>query len=545
MPTSIGAGEGKLNLVVRPGYAERRLGQGVPGRDGLHRHLAGRHHVGRDRAADAHAAQYDGVSAPGDASTRLVLAGDAAPVNVDLIRSYPDLSGFLKDQPDNTYEGTPLRHPARLGRGPADVAARRGAAGSRLLGRRVRPGLALPRAGDRARRPAHDRRRGAVPEGDRARSRHHRRLRADGRSSSRPPSTSRRCRAAWSGTTGADSADLVPRVGHRRRRGRASAWQGAANAVSDGPAANEPVTAIVPKEGSTGWTTTWMVYAKARNPNCMYLWMDFITRPAVQAQVAHGARRGAGQPEGLRRDRERPIRTSAAPSTSATRRSPDGSRSRRCRLPTAATIAAPRARGTTPGARRGRRSTPADALQLAHVPDVGEHVAERVGVARVDRRRARADDQPRPEMRGSTAGRPPTVAAPASSTTNSLSISDVATKRLPAPAWPRAAMHGQARRVPGAAGRAVDAAREHGRAAQPARRRIVVAGQHHVGDEVDLGHLGVLHRDRVAGRARRSPVPASTTSRALIARSGAGRAGPRRPARSSSRRRRRRRRRSP
>ena len=53
-----------------------------------------------------HTGQYDGVSAWGDAAMRLVLAGDAAPVNVDLIRSYPDLSGFLKDQPDNTYQGT-------------------------------------------------------------------------------------------------------------------------------------------------------------------------------------------------------------------------------------------------------------------------------------------------------------------------------------------------------------------------------------------------------------------------------------------------------
>ena len=59
----------------------------------------------------------------------------------------------------------------------------------------------------------------------------------------------------------------------------------AANQVN-GPAATGTVDAVVPKEGATGWADNWMVYAKARNPNCMYLWMDFITRPAVQAQVA-------------------------------------------------------------------------------------------------------------------------------------------------------------------------------------------------------------------------------------------------------------------
>ena len=43
--------------------------------------------------------EYDGVSASGDASVRLIAAGEVAPVNVDLIPNYADLSPFLKDQP--------------------------------------------------------------------------------------------------------------------------------------------------------------------------------------------------------------------------------------------------------------------------------------------------------------------------------------------------------------------------------------------------------------------------------------------------------------
>ena len=53
--------------------------------------------------------------------------------------------------------------------------------------------------------------------------------------------------------------------------------------------------------------------------------------------------------------------------------------------------------------------------------------------------------QPRPEMLGTMAGRPPTDAVPVMATANSLSISDVATKREPGPARPRAAR--QARRA--------------------------------------------------------------------------------------------------
>jgi putative spermidine/putrescine transport system substrate-binding protein len=47
-----------------------------------------------------------------------------------------------------------------------------------------------------------------------------------------------------------------------------------------------PVQAIVPKEGSTGWSDTWMLSAHAAHPNCMYMWMNWITQPDVQSQVA-------------------------------------------------------------------------------------------------------------------------------------------------------------------------------------------------------------------------------------------------------------------
>lgn len=47
-----------------------------------------------------------------------------------------------------------------------------------------------------------------------------------------------------------------------------------------------PVDSVLPKEGSTGWADTWMVDAKSPHPNCSYMWMNHITSPKVQAQVA-------------------------------------------------------------------------------------------------------------------------------------------------------------------------------------------------------------------------------------------------------------------
>ena len=49
--------------------------------------------------------EYDGVSASGNASLRLVAAGNAAPINVDLVPNYKDVYAALKDQAFNTVKG--------------------------------------------------------------------------------------------------------------------------------------------------------------------------------------------------------------------------------------------------------------------------------------------------------------------------------------------------------------------------------------------------------------------------------------------------------
>ncbi len=46
------------------------------------------------------------------------------------------------------------------------------------------------------------------------------------------------------------------------------------------------IDAVKPKEGATGWSDTWMLSSKAKNPNCMKLWMDWIASPWANAQVA-------------------------------------------------------------------------------------------------------------------------------------------------------------------------------------------------------------------------------------------------------------------
>jgi putative spermidine/putrescine transport system substrate-binding protein len=46
------------------------------------------------------------------------------------------------------------------------------------------------------------------------------------------------------------------------------------------------VKEVIPKEGVTGWSDSWMLSNKARHPICAYKYMNYITRPDIQVKVA-------------------------------------------------------------------------------------------------------------------------------------------------------------------------------------------------------------------------------------------------------------------
>ena len=60
-------------------------------------------------------------------------------------------------------------------------------------------------------------------------------------------------------------------------------WQVIVNLAEANGAKIDAVKAV---EGATGWSDTWMLSSKAANPNCMKLWMDWIASPWANAQVA-------------------------------------------------------------------------------------------------------------------------------------------------------------------------------------------------------------------------------------------------------------------
>ncbi len=167
--TELGDGEGEVNLVAWAGYVED--GSTDPKVDWVtdfEKETGCQVNVKIGNTSDEmvqlmRTGQYDGVSASGDATTRLIEGGDVSPVNTDLIPNYADVYEALKDQPFNTVDGQMYGVPHGRGANLLMYEPGRGEAGAHLVGRRLRRRRAVQRQGHRIRQPDLHRRRGALP----------------------------------------------------------------------------------------------------------------------------------------------------------------------------------------------------------------------------------------------------------------------------------------------------------------------------------------------------------------------------------------------
>src|SRR5689334_13976575 len=114
LPTAVGPGEGQLNLVAWAGYVVGGTGgEQVQGYDWVtpFEQASGckvNVKVGLDSANMVQlmkTGQYDGVSASGDATLRLIAGGDVSPVNFDLVPNYADVFEGLKNRDFNSVDG--------------------------------------------------------------------------------------------------------------------------------------------------------------------------------------------------------------------------------------------------------------------------------------------------------------------------------------------------------------------------------------------------------------------------------------------------------
>jgi putative spermidine/putrescine transport system substrate-binding protein len=272
--------EGEVNLVIWGGYADKswsdtftqQTGCAVKTKDG----------ASSDDMVDQMATgAYDGVSASGDATRRLIARGDVAPVNFDLTPNYADVFEGLKDQPHNSVDGVGYGVPH--GRGPNFFVFRNDA---------VDPGTtswAPIWDGSQTKLSIYDNPifiadaavylKATNPdlgiENPYELDEEQFQAAVDLLKEQRPNISQ-----YWNGVTYADQVTAF-------KSGEAVAgttWPYQTNLM----AAEKPpldVTFLKPDEGTTGWSDTWMISSQATNPNCMYLWMDYIISPEANAKV--------------------------------------------------------------------------------------------------------------------------------------------------------------------------------------------------------------------------------------------------------------------
>ena len=285
--SSLGAGEGAVNIVAWAGYVEN--GSTDPNVDWVtdfEKETGCKVNVKNGSTSDDMVAlmktgEYDVVSASGDASLRLIYGGDVAPVNTDLIANYADVFDNLKNQPWNSVNGVSYGVPH--GRGANLLAYRTDIvkpaptswgsvfdtnspykgkitaydspiyladAALYLMKTQKDLGIKYPYALDQKQFDA------AV-----ALLREQKPLIGE----------------YW--------GDYLKHVASLKSGGTVlgTTWQVNINlAKSEGV----KVEGVKPVEGSTGWSDTWMISSKAKHPNCAYLWMNHIISPKANAGVA-------------------------------------------------------------------------------------------------------------------------------------------------------------------------------------------------------------------------------------------------------------------
>lgn len=290
LPTKVGDGEGALNLIEWAGYVVGGHAEEVPegGYDWVSQFEKDTGCIvtvkqGLDSANMVQlmkTGEYDGVSASGDATLRLIAGGDVSPVNLDLIPNYKDVFAGLKDQSYNTVNG--LHYGVPHGRGANVLMYSKAAvttapdswkdvfaadspykgkvtaynyaiyiadAAIYLMATQPDLGIKNPYALDEKQLAA-----------------------AVDLLKQQKGLIGKYWGTAQEEIDGFANGDMV--IG--------TAWQYQANVLNTDA---ETVGAVLPKEGSTGWSDTWMLSSKAKHPNCMYKWMDWIISPSANAMA--------------------------------------------------------------------------------------------------------------------------------------------------------------------------------------------------------------------------------------------------------------------
>jgi putative spermidine/putrescine transport system substrate-binding protein len=284
----IGKGEGSLDLISWAGYVEPEWTKPFEQKTGCK--VSDKEAGTSDEMVELmKSGQYDGVSASGNATARLVAAGLVDPVNVSLVPNYKTVFSDLKNQPYNTFDGVNYGIPHGRGANllmwngndvkpaptswnimfdPKIAAKYKGKisaydessyiADAALYLKFHQPNLGIENPYE-----LNEEQFNAAIE----------LLKEQRKNIGEYWSEAAKQISAFAG------GDVT--VG--------TTWQYQYFALKEEgvPVKASPASqGFLPKEGATGWSDTWMISSEAKHPNCMYEWMNWIIEPKVNAEVA-------------------------------------------------------------------------------------------------------------------------------------------------------------------------------------------------------------------------------------------------------------------
>jgi putative spermidine/putrescine transport system substrate-binding protein len=281
LPTKIGKGEGELNVIAWEGYTEKDWVKPFEDETGckVHAKFGGSSDEMVTLMRQGGGSQYDMVSASGDASLRLIRGGDVQPVNVNLIPSWKDFIPQLKSPAHNTVDGK--HYGVSLQWGPnvllynTDKVSPAPASWAEIYSTKYKGQVSVPdnpiQIADAALYLSDAQPDLGIKDPYEL---NEKQLNAavDVLKKQKPL-----VKKYWA--LASDEIDLF-------KNGDATigaAWPYQTITLQG---AKVPVKDTIPKEGATGWADTWMLAAKAKHPNCAYLWMKCISEPKPQAQQA-------------------------------------------------------------------------------------------------------------------------------------------------------------------------------------------------------------------------------------------------------------------
>jgi putative spermidine/putrescine transport system substrate-binding protein len=279
--TSIGKGEGSLNLIAWQGYTEPQWVKPFEQQSGckINAKYAGTSSDMVSLMANGGGGQYDMVSASGDADLRLIYGGDVKPVNVDLIPAWNDFHPFLQSPSFNTINN--VHYGVSLQFGPNVLLYSKSAFPNGLnswssiyakenSGKVTVPDNPIQIADAALYLSATNKSLGITDPYELTQAQFDA---AVNLLKQQKPLVKK----YWSSAT--EEISLF----QNKEVTLGAAWPYQTNSLT---AAGFQAGETNPTEGVTGWADSWLLATKAPHPNCAYLWMKYISEPTPQAQQA-------------------------------------------------------------------------------------------------------------------------------------------------------------------------------------------------------------------------------------------------------------------